>query len=335
MIVEKALLEAFNDDIPNKVMAMLLSAMREDVVWEVKTEEQLSETIELFEKMGNAFSYYYYDYEDNENKQIEEIYEDVDDIEELIAENSVSSLVDSTKKDKEISYGSNSWMLRAKKEDDGYKLTLSIDDNDKLIQALTSYYTHYEVDDLINEYENMLLKESHEKHLLDALTADKYNLSYFHVNDIKYIKPVCYGIIKGTIFLHKATIKLNEDSEVTNFKCIIDCADFVENTMIEAPKQTDVKPINKKVSSMNRLTDIERQVISARAYLEEHSGKLRITYKDIANFLTNNGIYRITENNIKQKVSNIYATLDIQDLGTAVVMLREANTLIEYDNVKV
>ena len=71
MIVEKALLEAFNDDIPNKVMAMLLSAMREDVVWEVKTEEQLSETIELFEKMGNAFSYYYYDYEDNENKQIE------------------------------------------------------------------------------------------------------------------------------------------------------------------------------------------------------------------------------------------------------------------------
>ena len=102
MIVEKALLEAFNDDIPNKVMAMLLSAMREDVVWEVKTEEQLSETIELFEKMGNAFSYYYYDYEDNENKQIEEIYEDVDDIEELIAENSVSSLVDSTKKDKEV-----------------------------------------------------------------------------------------------------------------------------------------------------------------------------------------------------------------------------------------
>ena len=86
---------------------------------------------------------------------------------------------------------------------------------------------------------------------------------------------------------------------------------------------------------MNRLTAIERQVISARAYLEEHSGKLRITYKDIANFLTDNGIYRITENNIKQKVSNIYATLDIQDLGTAVVMLREANALIEYDNVKV
>ena len=105
--------------------------------------------------------------------------------------------------------------------------------------------------------------------------------------------------------------------------------------MIEAPKQTDVKHINKKVSSMNRITAIERQVISARAYLEEHSGKLRITYKDIANFLTDNGIYRITENNIKQKVSNIYATLDIQDLGTAVVMLREANALIEYDNVKV
>ena len=43
----------------------------------------------------------------------------------------------------------------------------------------------------------------------------------------------------------------------------------------------------------------------------------------------------ITENNIKQKVSSIYAKLDIQDLGTAVVMLREANALIEYDNVKV
>lgn len=61
----------------------------------------------------------------------------------------------------------------------------------------------------------------------------------------------------------------------------------------------------------------------------------RISYKDIASFLTNNGIYMITENNIKQKVSSIYAKLDIQDLGTAVVMLREANALIEYDNVKV
>ena len=86
---------------------------------------------------------------------------------------------------------------------------------------------------------------------------------------------------------------------------------------------------------MAKLTDIEKQVISARAYLQEYSGKLRISYKDIASFLTNNGIYMITENNIKQKVSSIYAKLDIQDLGTAVVMLREANALIEYDNVKV
>ena len=93
---------------------------------------------------------------------------------------------------KEIYCGSNSWTLCAKKEDDGYKLTLSIDDTDKLIQALTSYYTRYEVDDLVNDYENMLLKEAHEKNLLDVLTADKYNLSYFHVNDIKYIKPICY-----------------------------------------------------------------------------------------------------------------------------------------------
>lgn len=229
MVIEKALLEAFNDDIPNKVMAMLVSAMCGDVVWAVKTEEQLSETLALFEDMGNTFTYYYYDYEDNEYLQEDEIY-DVDGIEKLIVENSESSLINSTDNDKAIYCGSNSWTLTTKKKADGFKLTLSIEDNDKLIQALNSYFTRYETDDLINEYENILLKEAHEKNLLDVLTADKYNLSYFHVDDIRYIKPICYGIIKETIFLHRANIKLNEDSEVTEFKCIVDCTDFVEGT---------------------------------------------------------------------------------------------------------
>lgn len=332
-MIEKGLLEAFNDDIPNKVMAMLVSAMYGDVVWQIRTEEQLSETMSLFEKMGNAFSYYYYDYGDNEYKQ--EIYDYDDSVEEFILENSVPALVNSKEKDKMIYSASNSWILQAQKEDDNYKLTLSINDKDKLMQALTSYYTHYEVDDLINEYENMLLKDAHEKHLLDTLTADEYNLSYFHVNNIKYIKPICYGIIKETIFLHKAIIKLNEDSEVIDFKCIIDCTDFVENTKAEAQKITDAKPVNKKTTLTNRLTDIEKQVISARAYLQENSGKLRVSYRDIAEFLTNNGIYKINENNIKQKVSSIYAKLDIQDLGVAVALLKEANDLIAFDNVKI
>jgi len=334
MIIEKGLTEAFNDDIPNKVMAMLVSAMYGDVVWQIKTEEQLSETMTLFEDMANSFVYYYYDYQDNIYQQEDLIY-DESDIEEFIEENSVHSLVESTTDNKSINCASHSWTISARKEADKFKLTLSINDKDKLMQALTSYYTHYEVDDLINEYENMLLKEAHEKHLLSTLTADEYNLSYFHVNDIKYIKPICYGIIKETIFLHKAIIKLNEDSEVVDFKCTIDCTDFVENTKAEAPKITDAKPVNKKTTLTNRLTDIEKQVISARAYLQENSGKLRVSYRDIAEFLTNNGIYKINENNIKQKVSSIYAKLDIQDLGVAVALLKEANDLIAFDNVKI
>ncbi len=267
MIVEKALLEVFNDDIPNKVMAMLVSAMYGDVVWKVKTEDQLSETIKLFESMGNAFAYYYYDYEDNEDKQSDEIY-DGEDIEELVAENTVSSLVNSKENNKEIYCGSNSWTLCAKKEDDGYKLTLSIDDTDKLIQALTSYYTRYEVDDLVNDYENMLLKEAHEKNLLGVLTADKYNLSYFHVNDIKYIKPICYGIIKETIMLHKANIKLNEDSEVIDFKCIIDCFDFVEDTKKQKPqiKQSKSKRRTHFAPSVQDLYDYIKRYAPAKNY---------------------------------------------------------------------
>lgn len=267
MIVEKALLEVFNDDIPNKVMAMLVSAVYGDVSWKVRTEDQLSETIDLFESMGNTFAYYYYDYEDNEDKQADEIY-DGEDIEELVAENTVSSLVNSKENNKEIYCGSNSWTLCAKKEDDRYKLTLSIDDTDKLIQALTSYYTRYEVDDLVNDYENMLLKEAHEKNLLGVLTADKYNLSYFHVNDIKYIKPICYGIIKETIMLHKANIKLNEDSEVIDFKCIIDCSDFVEDTKKQKPqiKQSKSKRRTHFAPSVQDLYDYIKRYAPAKNY---------------------------------------------------------------------
>ena len=101
-----------------------------------------------------------------------------------------------------------------------------------------------------------------------------------------------------------------------------------EKTMKEVTTNNNSNVLN------NRLSEIDKHIISVRAYLEANSPE-RVTYKRIARFLTDNGIYRINENNIKQKVSWIFNKLGVQDLASAVVMLREANALIEYDNVKV
>lgn len=234
MKVEKALLEVFNEDMPDKILAMLLSATCRDIIWTVQTEKQLAEIYNLFENVANAFFYYLYDYEDNYLEQ-----EEIEEVDEF----DYASLSKKALASGNFTIGSDSWTLSSDKDVDGFKLTLSLDDEDKFKQAMKSYFSHFELDDLINEDENILLKEAHEKNLLDMMTADKYNLSHFHVCDIKYIKPVCYGIIQNTIFLYDSKIELNSDFEVINFKCTIDGTDFVE---VQKKEKTKKQQVNKK-----------------------------------------------------------------------------------------
>lgn len=220
------------------------------------------------------------------------------------------------------------------------RIMFSVKDKDKCLQALDEYCSKYGYDELCNDETNLLICEAQDKQLYNLLTENDYNLNNFVVTEQKYIKALCYNEFKNKLCITNVAFDFDDNNKL-KFKCTIADEGFVEefkkdnieeDVNTEIQKLIDIKPANKKVA---KLTDIEKQVISARAYLQEYSGKLRISYKDIASFLTNNGIYMITENNIKQKVSSIYAKLDIQDLGTAVVMLREANALIEYDNVKV
>lgn len=264
MKIEKGLLEVFNDDMPDKILAMLLSSTCKDVTWTVQTEEQFEKVCNLFENVANAFYYYLYDYEDN--------YLEQEEICELDKSNNDASVFTPLSEKALVSgnftISSDSWTLSSNKETDGYKLKLSLDDEDKFKQALKSYFLHFEFDDLINEDENMLLKEAHEKNLLDIMTTDKYNLSYFHVCDIKYIKPICYGIVQNTIFLHDSKIELNNDFEVMNFKCTIDGTDFVENQKKEKIKkqQTNRKPRTHFSPSVQDLYDFIKRYAPAKNY---------------------------------------------------------------------
>ncbi|MCM1265959.1 MAG: hypothetical protein NC200_07145 [Candidatus Gastranaerophilales bacterium] len=263
MKIEKGLLEAFNDDMPDKILAMLLSSTCKDVTWTVQTEEQLTEIYNLFENVANAFFYYLYDYEDNYLEQ-----EEIEESEELICDTDYALLSEKALASENFTIGADSWTLSSSKETDGYKFTLSLDDEDKFKQALKGYFSHFEIDDLINEDENILLKEAHEKNLLDMMTADKYNLSHFHVCDIKYIKPIYCGIVQNTIFLHDSKIELSNDFEVVSFKCTIDGTDFVESQKKEKIKkqQANKKPRTRFSPSVQDLYDYIKRYAPAKNY---------------------------------------------------------------------
>ncbi len=246
-------------------------------------------------------------------------------------------------KDYHKNYFENNPIFKVKYEklsDTTTKTLFSIKDKDKCIQALDEYCFRYGCDEVVNDEVSLLTCEAQDKQLYNLLTENDYNLNNFVVNDFKYIKALCYNEYLDKLDIVSIDFDFSEENKLI-CKCIISADKFVKEFRKDATVR-DVntesqKPIKEESANkmVAKLTDIEKQVISARAYLEEHSGKLRVTYNDIADFLTNNRIYSITENNIKQKVSSIYAKLNIQDLGTAVVLLRDANGLTEYNNVKV
>lgn len=216
------------------------------------------------------------------------------------------------------------------------KILFSIKDKDKCIQALDEYCFSYGCDEVYNDEANTLTREAQDKQLYNLLTENDYNLSNFVVNDLKYIKALCYNEYKDKLTISNAFLNFDYEGNKLAFKCTIADEGFVEefrkssiaeavNTEIQ--KQIEVKPANRKLT---KLTDTEKHIISARAYLEAISPE-RVSYKKIAQFLTDNGINKIKENNVKQRVIGIYNKLDVQDLASAVMILREANCLISYD----
>lgn len=194
--------------------------------------------------------------------------------------------------------------------------------------AINDYFTTFKTDKLINKNGNIRTYNSSINKFYSYLKDSECILSNFFYEGDEHLHALFSLAMDDVI-----EIKSIDDN------CIhINAENFVNNYNENQPNKstynqpTISKPTDDKIS---RLTDIEKEVISARAYLDDNSGKLRVGYKDIAEFLTNNGIYKITDNNIKQKASSIYNKLGIQDLGTAVVMLRNANGLSVYDNVKI
>ena len=341
-------------DILDASMALIESATSGKTVEFITcNSEQFNNIYMVINDIFDNFTYYYYAYGDNykEHPSYGKVFDECEAIEntellidrkEIYSDNN-NSMYKALLSSNEDSVTSNIIfeVIYKKVSDTAIKVLFTITDKNKCHQALQAYFSASNYEWFQSEYGNILSKEGQAKQLYELLTEKDYNLSYFYVDDLKYIKAICEYEYQNKLFIYGTKVYFNKDNKLT-CRCIIADEGFVfeygsehdnKNTIIETQTPVmEVKSTNKKIA---KLTDIEKQIISARAYLEEHSGKLRVTYKDIANFLTDNGIYRITENNIKQKVSNIYTTLDIQDLGNAVVMLRDANALIKYENVEI
>lgn len=240
-MIEKALLEAYSEDIPNDFMAILLSAINGDVTWEIQTEEQLSKLVESLEMISNTFIYYYYDYKDNWSLQ--NISEDY--LEEDITENIINA--DTC----DFCISTDCWEVLCEKLDTGFNITFSILDKEKLEQALKSYFVRYEENTLLCDYGNPLHRNDYDKLLYNLMTEYDYNLFQFHITDIKYVKPIFYNmLIQNSIVLYETTIELNKDSQITNFDCVIDGRYFVEeykeqkicsNTPLLTDKETKIK----------------------------------------------------------------------------------------------
>ena len=196
--------------------------------------------------------------------------------------------------------------------------------------AINDYFNMFKNNELVSNGKNLRTYEATIKRFYNYLKDSECILSNFYYEGEEHLQALFSLAMDGFIKINSVKddcISINAE-EFFNSYNKDKSNDMSEKTMKEVTTNNNSNVLN------NRLSEIDKHIISVRAYLEANSPE-RVTYKRIARFLTDNGIYRINENNIKQKVSWIFNKLGVQDLASAVVMLREANALIEYDNVKV
>lgn len=319
-------IQAYCNDILDGSLALICSVLSvNNVEFITYNQEQYDNLNRIIDDVMSKFTNYYYAAGDNYTKH---------------PYYNVTLSVGEELKDYHKNYFDNNPIFKVEYEklsDTTIRILFSIKDKDKCLQALDEYCSSYGCDIVFNDEVNLLTCEAQDKNLYNLLTENDYNLSNFVVNDLKYIKALCYNEYKNKLVITNVFLDFDKDNKLA-FKCTIADEGFVEgfgkgdtakDVNTETQKPIEIKPSNKKLA---RLSNTEKYIISARAYLEANSPD-RVTYKMIAEFLSESGIYKSNENNIKQRVIAIYNKLDVQDLASAVMILREANSLISYEDL--
>ena len=196
----------YNNDIKDVYLAILMSAIFNDVTCKVNSDNKKTTLEEFVEGLLNSYLPYYYAFQENYQEFNEDDCVSDDVIEFLYSDN------------------------------DNTTATFTNVNHDKLMQVFDSYFKKYLEDDLGSE-DNILTSKSYNEKLYKLLTKEDYNLSKFHVKDLSYIKPICCGYYNDQIFIHNMSIEFDENLNVKSFDCYADFTGFV-NYAVE-PKKTE------------------------------------------------------------------------------------------------
>ncbi len=189
----------YNNDIKDVYLAVLMSAFFNDVTCKVNSDDEKPMLEEFTEGLLNSYLPYYYAFQENYHEFKEDDCVSDDVIEFLHLDN------------------------------DNTTVTFTNVNHDKLMQVFDSYFKKYIEDDLDSE-DNILTSKAYNERLYNLLTKEDYNLSKFHIKDLSYIKPICYGYYNDQIFIHNMSIEFDEDLNVKSFDCYADFTGFVNYT---------------------------------------------------------------------------------------------------------
>lgn len=337
-------IQLYCNDVLNSSLALIVSALHtSNVELTAYNQEQFTSIEVAIDDIFNNFTYYYYAYEDNYLEHPCFQYE-IDDCTEYKAQpympyyskNNAKSyynfLIES---DKEVI--NNNFMFEVKynkKSKTDIQILFSVTNKEKAMQALREYLYRYKCDEVYNDYENIFDYKTQKKQLYQLLTEYNYNLNQFHISDIKYIKALLDCEQAGKLIIQNDYIGFNDNNELI-YKCIIYengfITDYENNNVVTESSEIKSKNIDSiTLNGLKRLQDRDIHIISVKYHLENTKcGK--VTYKDIAEYMSNNGIYNISENNVKQRVNSyIYNNLCVNDLTKAAYILKEYNMLKSY-----
>lgn len=108
------------------------------------------------------------------------------------------------------------------------KVIFSIKDRNKCFEALQEYYSSYYYDSVFDDNANILTFKAQEKQLYELLTENNYNLNNFVINELKYIKAICYNDYIEKLSILRIEVDFNAANELV-CKCIIADNGFVED----------------------------------------------------------------------------------------------------------
>lgn len=337
-------IQLYCNDVLDSSLALVESALHTSKVeFTIYNQEQFVNIQVIIDDIFENLTYYYYAYGDNYLKH--PCYKkEYDEIAEFDAppymlnhfrNNAKSYYTFLLTTNKEVTNSNIMFEVKYhKKSETTIHISFLITEKEKVRQTLSEYLYRYRCDEVYNEYENVLDYKTQKKLLYELLTENNYNYNNFHVTDVKYIKSILASESEGQIMIHNTYIGF--DNNELSCRCIISDDNFID--LYKKTYQDSSISLNNKLdntaslAAIKKLTDIEVKIISARAYLEENFPE-RVTYRKIAEFLSDNNIYKITENNIKQKVICIYNKLGKPDLAYAVMLLRDANRLITFEDL--